>query len=227
MTPSPPPPDAAPSLSAFVGRLLEEGVAVVSSSPAIPPTDAETERLLRQAHGTLSRSLAGHAPDLSLAAAVWATRILYQLARFVVCRDVPAEIIARALAERFPEPRSPAVDWSADIAFRLLPEIFRVARHLSNADPLVAEIKKIAGDWPLSSVGIPEVPALKLDSFVGHPALLQLYVDRILETGDASRLADERVRHAVRRTLGAHGQLCPAIAAKVFEEAAPCDINPS
>jgi hypothetical protein len=220
-------PETAPSLVAFVRALFDEGIAVVSSSAAIPCVDAEAERLLRMAHGALSRTLAGHAPEFSLGAAIWGAQTLYQLSRFVVCRDVPAEEVATALAGSCPEPRSASVDWSVDIAFRLLPEIHRTARHLSNADPLVNEIRKLGETWPLSSVGIPDLHVAELDSFISHPALLQLYVDRIVATGDASRLNDERVEAAVRATIGAHPDLSPAIAAKVFAEAEPCDLNAS
>jgi hypothetical protein len=220
-------PETAPPLAAFVRALLEEGIAIVSSSAAIPSADAEAERLLRTAHGASSRTLAGHAPEFSLAAAIWGAQALYQLSRFVACRDVPAEEVATALAKSCPEPRSASIDWSVDIAFRLLPEIHRTARHLSNADPLINEIRKLAETWPLSSVGIPDVHVAELDSFIGHPALLQLYVDRILATSDASRLNDERVKAAVRATIGAHRDLAPAIAAKVFVESEPCDLNAS
>jgi hypothetical protein len=218
-------PETASPLAAFLRALLDEGLAVVSSSAAIPSADADTERLLRTAHGALSRTLAGHAPEFSLGAAIWAAQRLYQLSRFVVCRDIPAGEVATALAERCPEPRGASVDWSVDIAFRLLPEIYRTARHLSNADPLINEIKKFAEAWPLSSVGIPDLHVAELDSFISHPALLQLYVDRVLATGDASRLNDERVKAAVRTTLGVHRDLSSAIAAKVFAEAESCVLN--
>src|SRR6185503_2575435 len=53
-----------------------------------------------------------------------------------------------------PRPRGAEADWSADLTLRHLPKLFQLARHLSNADPLLQQMKQIAAAWPLSSVGV-------------------------------------------------------------------------
>jgi hypothetical protein len=94
--------------------------------------------------------------------------------------------------------------------------LFQIARHLSNADPLIEQIKLIAAAWPLSSVGIPELEGLHLDSLIGSPALRRMYADRIIAAGDSSRLGDEQLDDVLRGDLGIHRDLAPDIAGKLF-----------
>src|SRR5207244_12353786 len=93
---------------------------------------------------------------------------------------------------------------------------FELSRHLSNADPLVDQMKSIAAAWPLSSVGIPGLENLRLDSFICYPALRRLYADRMTAATDTSRLGDPRVDDLLRSDLGMHRDLAPLIAGKLF-----------
>jgi hypothetical protein len=84
----------------------------------------------------------------------------------------------------------------------------------------VTGLTELARRWPLSSVGVKGLEGLDVSSFVGDPALLQLYVDRIIERADQSRLTDPRVNEAVRTALGGYPELAPAIpAAFIAQEA--------
>jgi hypothetical protein len=65
-------------------------------------------------------------------------------------------------------------------------------------------------------VGIEGVGAVESASFLSHPSLRQLYVDRILARADTSRLADKAVREAVQMALGAFPELAPGIALPSF-----------
>jgi len=115
-----------------------------------------------------------------------------------------------------PEPRGPETDWSVDLTLHHLPRLFELAQHLSNADPLVQQLRQIAAAWPLSSVGIPGLPDPQLDSFIGHPALRRLFADRILSASDTSRLGDARLDDFLRADLGLHPDLAPTIATRLF-----------
>jgi len=215
-----------PTLSAFIDKLMTEGVAAVFGNTEVPSVDPECGRLLVAWDGIARSDLAGEVPPFSVSTATWASKILYLACKFVVCREIPEAEIVRSLAEKCPEPHSPSVDWSADLLFRYLPEVYRGARHLSNSDPLVRELLKLAAAWPLSSVGIPLEREPSLNTFIQHPALKQLYVDRILEAADVSRLGDPQVNEAIRIALGAYPELCPTVAIKVsppsVELTAPC-----
>jgi hypothetical protein len=108
------------------------------------------------------------------------------------------------------------VDWSVDLVLRHLPRLFQMARHLSNADPLVQQMKQIAAAWPLSSAGITGLENLQLDFFIAQPALRRLYADRVLASGDVSRLGDARLDDLLRADLGMHRELAPVVSATLF-----------
>jgi len=144
--------------------------------------------------------------------------LLYQICQFVVCRDIGEEQIAAAFANECPTARGPDTDWSTDLLLRHLPGLIRLAQQLSNGDPLVQELKKVATAWPLSSVGVPELVELNLDTFIAHPALARLYADRIVAAADTSRLGDPRVDDLLRADLGIHRELAPEIAKRLFDK---------
>jgi hypothetical protein len=213
-----PPSPSYSDLALFLQSLVNDGRAAVSPIPS-NIDDADALPLLQQLDGFARDELALDLPELSPQAALWAARLFHQLCRFVVCRDIPEAEIKAACNAPCPEPRSPETDWSADLTLRHLPKLFQFARHLSNADPLIEQMKKIAADWPLSSVGIEGLENLQIDSFVEHSALRRLYADRIVAAGDKSRLGDARLDDLLRADLGIHRELAPTIAAQLFETA--------
>ena len=173
--------------------------------------------VLRQIDEHSRNGLTLDLPPFSAATALWAAQLFYQLCQFTVCRDIGEAGIKAACGISCPEPRGPAVDWSADLTLRHLPKLFQLARHLSHVDPLIGQMKQIAAEWPLSSVGIPGLENLNPGSFIDHPGLRRLYADRIFTTEDASRLGDLRIDSQLRSDLGEHRDLAPAIAAKLLE----------
>ncbi len=203
------------SLSQFVRTLMTEGRALVTERQ-VPGTDAELVPTLTTLAKEAGAELAGAPPPLCEATAVWATERLFAACRLVVCRDLGEEQVVQALTVPAPQPRGPTTDWSADLLFCHLPEVIRLARHLSANDPLVRELRSLAAAWPLSSVGIIGLELAGLDSFVAHPALRMLYADRIIAAEDAGRLGDPRVDDAVRSALGAHAELCPRLAQRLL-----------
>jgi MoxR-vWA-beta-propeller ternary system domain bpX4 len=203
-------------LAIFIQSLANEGRAAVSADPS-DIDDADAVPLLRELDGFARDGLALELPAFSPNAALWAARLVHQLCRFVVCRDIPEEQINAACNAACPEPRGPETDWSVDLTLHHLPNLFRFARQLSNADPLVEQMRKIAAEWPLSSVGINGLENLRIDSFVEHPALRRLYADRIIAASDTSRPGDLRLDDRLRADLCVHRELAPAIAASVFK----------
>jgi hypothetical protein len=201
-------------LATFLKALAEEGRAMISGG-SLSGESQDALMVLQQLDQFAREELGGDAPQFSAESALWAARLCYQLCQFTVCRDLGEEKILAACGVRCPEPRGPETDWSADLTLRHLPRLFELARHLSNADPLVQQLKKLAAQWPLSSVGLTGLEQLHLDSFMGHPALRRLYADRIVATGDTSRLGDPRVDDLLRADLGIHHDLAPAIARKL------------
>jgi hypothetical protein len=202
-------------LAQFVKSLAEEGRGVVLSQPLGEEVDGDLD-VLHELDQAARSALGLEAPAFAAPAALWGARLFYHLCQFTVCRDIGPEQMARTCGAACPQPRGPEVDWSVDLTLRHLPKLADLARHLSNADPLLGEMNRIGMDWALSSVGMVGIANPCLDTFIGHPALLRVYVDRILSAGDVSRLGDARVDHLLRADLGAYRDLSPAIAGKLF-----------
>lgn len=198
----------------FLRSLTTEGkVAVETSGP--PPVDEAALEYLCHCEEIAREELIGDAPPLSLEVAAWASSLLYRACQFVVCRDIGEPAIVAALKSPCPEARGPSVDWSADLALRYLPDVYRLAQHLSRTDPLVRELRFLAVSWPLSSVGIPDLTGFDVDPFLEHAGLRQLYVDRVLRKSDLCRLGDPRVDDGIRTALGGHPELAPEFARRL------------
>jgi hypothetical protein len=193
-------------LSEFLAQLAEEGVAVVGHDETVGGSvDAvvlDWDRVQRQ-------NLAGDAPDLEPAAAQWAAVRLYRACQALVCREMPQPEMEKMLREPCPVPASPSVDYSVDLVFRFLPQLSALAKRVSQNDPLVEELRTLGRAWPLSSVGMEHLGTVDASRILAHPSLRQLYIDRILLSGDASRLHDHEVRAAAQASLGAYPELAP------------------
>jgi len=209
-----PAPSDSSELALFLKALAEEGRAVVLRTP-LASRSADAIEVLRQLDCIAREELGAELPHFSPEAALWAARLVYHLCQFTVCRDIGAEQIGAVCREACPVARSPETDWSADLTLRHLPKLFQLARHLSEGDPLVQELKQIASAWPLSSVGIAGLEDLSLKSFIEHPALRRVYVDRLVAAEDISRLNDSRVSDLLRADLGIHHELAPTFASKL------------
>jgi hypothetical protein len=207
--------DSGPALAIFLKALAEEGRAIIWPGPT-PESTPETLAVLRQMDEIAREETGAAAPEFSPDAAVWAARRVYDLCRFLVFRDIGEPEIAAICSVSCPVAPGPEAAWSVDLTFRHLPRLSQMARQLSHGDPLVQEIKLLATAWPLSSVGIPGLKDMKLDTLAGHPALLRLYADRIVTAGESSRLGDARVDDLLRADLGLHHDLAPALATKLF-----------
>ena len=193
----------------FVSSLLERGVVRVSAPPDAPrdwrAASAELDRLARP-------EMAFDPPPLVEPAAAWGLSMLYRSCQFLTYREVDAETVRRTLAEPCPEAPRPAVCFSVDLALRYLPDVMSLARGIASNDPLVASLLDLASAWPLSSVGIKGVSGIDIGPFVADRSLRQLYVDRVIQRADVSRLDDPLVRDSVRAALGNFPELGPEIA---------------
>jgi len=196
-------------LPEFLTQLGENGIAVVSDQEVIGGT---VEEIVRSWDAVQRLNVPGSAPDLVPEAATWAATRLYRGCQALVCREIPPAEMAAFLREPCPCAESPAVDYSVDLVFRFLPALLTIARRVSTDDPLVAELLELGRAWPLSSVGMEGVGAVKATRLLSDPCLRQLYIDRILLSGDAARLNDDAIRAAAKAALGAYPELAPEVA---------------
>jgi hypothetical protein len=125
------------------------------------------------------------------------------------------------LTAAFPDPRNPETHYAVDLGLSYLPSLFRRAERVAPDDPLLEALKQLASEWPLSSVGMPGVqpsgPAT--EEVLGAPFLHALYLDRILDLDDPSRLVDPRIRESARSALGGYPELRPRVHAFLMREA--------
>lgn len=201
----------------FVEDLMDAGRVRVPSSAAVPAQLTEAMHALDR---IAAPELAFEPPQLVAPAGEWALLVLYRACQALVYRQMEAEDVARELARPCPTPLSPAACYSVDLAFRVLPDILSLARGIAEQDPLVEGLMALARAWPLSSVGIKGVGEVDVAPFIRDASLRRLYVDRIIERGDHSRLNHAGVREAVREAIGAYPQLVPNLSPALASEIA-------
>jgi len=194
----------------FLSDLFETGrVSVFIDLPA--ELEQDIDELLVNAEKVAAANLAGSSPGLDLASARWAAKMFYGACHFLVCRDINAETIEAFFQQTCPEPHSPPTDYSVDLVFRYLPDLVGMVRAIASGDPLLKPLLKLGSEWPLSSVGISGIDAVDVTAFIGHPALRQLYVDRIIVCADVSRLGDASIDFAVKEAVGDYSELSEPI----------------
>jgi hypothetical protein len=201
------------SLADFLHNLLAEGRVTVPKPGKLTQEELqEAERVLEEFEQSYRLELPGDPPGFAAAAAGWAAAQFYLACQFAVFRDFGPEVLSEHLSPECEGHHLPEVHYSVDLTFRFLPDLMRIARAMSEDDPLVGHLLAWAARWPLSSVGVRGVGELTEEDLlplVGSRALLTLYVDRIIAQGDISRLKARPVREAVESSLGLHGKLAP------------------
>jgi hypothetical protein len=150
--------------------------------------------------------------------------MFYRACQFVAFRDAGEEIMAQTMAVACPHGDPPSVHYSVDLTFRYLPGLIKLARSASQRDPLLTHLARWAVEWPLSSVGMAVIGPVQIGPWARDPCLLGLYVDRVIERCDASRLSDEHVREAVQQAVGLFPELAPKMAAARANGATPQDL---
>lgn len=202
------------SLSIFLQSLFDHGrVRVAAPTEKVNTQDLQaTEEALREQDAASRLEGPAGLPELDITVALWGVKTFHGACQLVVFRQLDEQAIAELLPP-VPKPGNPqSRHWSADLTLRFLPDLLRQASAISEEDPLVRQLRSLAYQWPLSSVGIEGVTPEHVDELAASPALLQLYVDRILARKDFPRLQHPLVREAARKSVGIHAELWPDLA---------------
>lgn len=201
------------------GRVTVEPPGAGFAARGSTADDAALRAAIAEVDAQWRTELAGEAPPLVIDATIWALQLIHRAAQFLVFREVEPQAIHDRLAVPCPHPPSPEICYSADLALRVLPDLLKLARAAAPDDPLVDALVVLAKQWPLSSIGCGmNIERSDVSAFIDHPALRQLYVDRVLERGDLSRLDDARVVADVRRAIGRFPELAPTIANRLRQD---------
>ena len=146
---------------------------------------------------------------------LWGAMAVFRTCCFIAHRDAPADLIRGVLEQPCPASPSPSVCYSVDLTMRFMPDFVRLAKAASEQDPLVPVLVTLAHQWPLSSVGIPQIEPTDVSQFIDDDCLLRMYIDRILAKKDSSRLQHPKVRDAIRGAIGLHRELAPELASSL------------
>ncbi len=180
-------------LAAFLAQLQDRGeLPFASPEPLAFQRDAALEQL-RLLDERRRLEMAHEPPEFRPDPAIWAARLTARICQFLVFREIPAEQIDADLNAVCPEKAAPGRVYSVDLTLGWLPDLMRRAAAIASADPLVVQLQRLAWEWPLSSAGVglqitDGGPEPDLEPILANAALLQLYVDRILASGDQTRL---------------------------------------
>ncbi len=223
-------------LADFLTALWETGQVSV---PELPPTGvsncsdadrAESVVRLRWYASEERDALPGTPPEVADDAALWGLTAAFTACSLIVHRQHTVETFANVFDSRSLGDITPGMVYSVDLALRFLPDVHRLAVALAESDPLCNVLEDLGRRWPLSSVGMqfrehPESPPVeKVDQLTAwwhDDCLRRMYVDRIAEREDLSRLTETRVADALRAVMGIHGEMSPKISARLHERIAP------
>ncbi|HYF50592.1 MAG TPA: hypothetical protein VEJ63_14365 [Planctomycetota bacterium] len=200
------------AIAAFLKQLYENGRVRVSILPDQSPAEQRaTAEALQDLDAIARADFPGGAPLYDASAALWAAETFYKACQFLIYREIGAETVRKTLELPCPGKLSAPVCYSVDLSFRYLPDLVSLARGISEKDPLVEGLMKLAAAWPLSSVGVANVAEVDIDAFISDDCLRCVYADRIVQKRDASRLKDPRALAAVAEVLGDQRELCPEL----------------
>lgn len=164
----------------------------------------ELEALLKAWYHEASLRVPGKAPEFHAEAACWGAMMLFRAACFLSFREIDeAQVLAGMDAGGMPDAELGSAHFSADLALRFLPDIYRMAMSMAPDDPLVKALARIGDQVPLSSVGMEGVvPILELED----PNLRQWMAERALGAGDRAGLDRSGLCELARGKLGGHAE---------------------
>ncbi len=189
------------------GELAAGGVdlaAALDAETIDEATQTTVTCLLESWHRNAVLDLAGPPLLFHLAAARWGANLLYRAACLVAYRNLEEKDIVRWLQrDAMPDNSDPAAHFSADLCLRHWASLYRMARALSEDDPLVKIMESIGASAPLAAPGMHR--AVDPDHFIfRHEGLTQLFAERALELSDTTCLALPAVHQLVRSKFGSY-----------------------
>lgn len=151
-------------------------------------------------------------PDFDPIAAAWGVARLHAACVLFVHRDYEPDVLTAQLLAEFPASLdAPESHYSVDLALRHLPDIWGLARGVAPGDPLMAAMRRLGAQWPLSSVGLTRLGPVDATPLLANAGLRRLYVDRILQRAGQERAEDPDVAAALEAAIGNHRELARAV----------------
>ncbi|QDT41685.1 hypothetical protein Pan241w_17480 [Gimesia alba] len=197
----------------FFSSLFEDGIVHVPEIGELSDSEIQTaDEILVDFEKQYRLEMPLEMPPFSVPDAQNAAYCFFRACQFAVSRDAPPQLIDSEFQRLEELTDTPQTHYSVDLIFRFLPDLFRLSKSAMEEDPLVQHLHDWAVRWPLSSVNISNLQKpVQIDGFSESPGLMRLYCDRIISTGDISRLEDPRVRTLVEASWGMYPELAPNI----------------
>jgi hypothetical protein len=192
------------NLSRFVLDLLTHGkvILVPEIIPFSEEDKQETNFLLQSFYRFDVRSMPLEAPDFHEDAALWAAQYLCRALQFVMVRNHEAELIQLEL-KPYTGKMDADVVYSADLVFRHLPEVFRLAKGISPNDVLVKNLLETAKQFSFSAVGM---EILDGNPIPENRSLAIEYADRVIAARDRKLAAEPQCNLQVQAALGGYAR---------------------
>ena len=197
------------SLSEFIQELFETGRVKVPPPDMELPGTSTIDSSLNRAEATRAADMPGDPPEFKTPLANWAASMVFRACQALIDRTINQERLAASIGVAYSGEVDASAHYSVDLVLRYMPDLLRLSKQVSDADPLNTFIMQWATDWPLSSVGIPDVQVENLDVILEHPSLKMHYIDRVIERQDLPRLEDPRVHTTILNHAGMYHDLLP------------------
>lgn len=196
----------------FVEQLFTDGIVRLHGPDVAESTEVATAAawVLDQEAGFRSHC-PRNPPPCDRAAIEKTIELIYRAAQLAVFRELGPEEVAKLEPQIPLSNDSAAAIYSVDLVLRFLPDLTRIVRGMNPEDPLLAILKGWGAQWPLSSVGIPDIAVASIEPILSDACLSQMYIDRVIEAGAVDRLSDPRVSEMVRGAIGAFPELSPKL----------------
>lgn len=190
-------------LTNFLKDLYQKGnVTVTGKLQPFETRDLlESAIILQQVYDREALEMPYTAPKLLPDVALWAAQYLYRATELTLRRDVEASEIQKYLS-LYQDDTYASVIFSVDLVLRYLPDLWNFAKGLAPEDPLVAQLKATATQFPFSSVGMPIDKDANHEFIWMHLSLKQAYLDRIIEKKDRNRVKQFQLAEKVKEVLG-------------------------
>jgi len=192
-------------LSLFLNGLLADGnVIVPRTMVGFEPADLEAaETLLSELYNRDRLQMPYDSPGFDREAALWAAGYVFRVCQLILLRDVNEDELNGWL-KGFDGQQTAGAVYAADLMLRFLPDLFRLGSGLSPEDPLVANLRATAMQWPFSSVGIENLAVSDDDVIWQNLSLKYAYIDRMIHRKDMQRLKGVKEKELLNEVLGAN-----------------------
>jgi|GEM_PF-4030343 len=162
---------------------------------------AELGALFNERYASACEEFPGRPLLLNTQAALWGAKVLFLLSSATVIRELENRDLEHICSFDLPD-ATPEAHFSADLFLSYLPDLQRIILNISDGDPLLALIEKVALQVPLSSVGMQFSGQPNLDVILSHKGLSQVHAERVIDRADSERANVSEVKEVITQLTG-------------------------